>query len=150
MHKQSGESTTDDDTWAINSNTKTAGKVDAYTRGDVRVYLNRGTTLAMAIVSVVATLLFLSTIITKTRHRTIEAIVEISYILFGLGGLIGVFWWKRSSYLNWERVVKANYAGVDVDNDFCARECQFGLLGSCISVYIGIWMLVVSSGHFMW
>lgn len=149
VHKQTGEATTDDDTWAIDSTTKTAGKVDAYTRGDVRVYLNRGTTLAMAAVSAVATLLFLSTIVTKKRCRTIEAMVEISYILFGLCGLVGVFWWKRSSYLNWERVVKANYAGVDVDNDFCARECQFALVGSCLSVYIGIWMLIVSSGHFM-
>mmetsp|Transcript_88010 Transcript_88010/g.251127 ORF Transcript_88010/g.251127 Transcript_88010/m.251127 type:complete len:318 (-) Transcript_88010:253-1206(-) len=151
IHKQSGGSATDDDTAAINKDTKTAGKVDAYTRGDVRVYLNRGTTLAMAALSAVATLLFLVTIVTKTRCRTVEAVVEVLYILFGLFGLFGVWWWWRSSYLNYERVEKAYYEGLDisVQNDFCARECRFGLLGSCLSVYIGVWMLVVSSGHFM-
>ena len=69
VHKQTGASTTDDDTAAINKNTNTAGKVDAYTRGDVRVYLNRGTTLALAALSVVAVVLFLMTIVTKKRCR---------------------------------------------------------------------------------
>jgi len=148
IHKTGGTET-DDDEWAINDATKTAGKVNAYTRGDIRVYLNRGTTMAMAALSVVATLLFLSTIVTKKRCRTVEAVVEFFYVLLGLCGLFGVWWWWRSSYLNWERVEKKNYQDDDVENDWCSRECQFALAGSCVSLYIGVYMMVVSSGHFM-
>lgn len=140
---------TDDDFDTINDNTDTAGKVDAYTRGDVRVYLNRGTTIANACLSALAILLFLVTMVTKKRCYNLEFATALTFVLFGLCSLFGVWWWWRSSYLNWARVEKDKYTGYAVDNEFCARECKSAALGGGMALYCGLWMLIVSSGHFM-
>jgi len=146
---QAGGAHTDDDIDTINSNTNKAGKVDDYTRGDVRVLLNRGTTIANAALSLFAILMFINTMITKKRCYTAESAVAISYILFGLCSLFGTWWWWRSSYLNWARVEKSNFVGFDVDNTFCALSCQSAAVGGILAVYCGLWMLIVTSGHFM-